>query len=71
MTGRKETTMTVNIKWRYPDEIKPEIHEHKFYDIDPSTISMTNGFMVFGTEGFADHWNFPVDHIVEMKVRNE
>ena len=61
--------MKLYIKWRYPEEA--ETHEHTFFDIDPSTISMSYGFLTFGTKDYEQHWNFPISHIIEMKVRND
>ncbi len=59
--------MKLEIKWRYPDET--EIHEHTFFDIDPSTISIAYGFLTFGTEGYQKHWNFPLNHVVDMRMK--
>ena len=61
--------MKLYIEWRYPDET--ERHNHTFYDIDPVTISMAFGFLTFGTKNYEKHWNFPVSHILEMKVSDE
>ena len=61
--------MELHIKWRYPNET--ETHEHVFYDIDPSTVSISFGFLTFGTEGYQKHWNFAISHVVEMKFMME
>lgn len=65
--------MKLNIEWKYPDEIEPKIHTHTFYDINPKSINISNGYLYFeGFENPADkHWLFPITHIVEMRMEEE
>lgn len=61
--------MKLEIKWRYPEET--EIHEHTFYDIDPSTISISYSILTFGTKGYEKHWIYQMSHVVEMHVKED
>ena len=65
--------MKLHIKWRYPNEVEPKIHEHTFYDINPKTVSIHYGFLGFcAYEDPANkHWTYAIDHIVEMEMEDE
>lgn len=66
--------MKLIIKWRYPDET--EIHEHTYYDINSKSLSIHHGFLTFcekitGETVIPKHWNWAVDHIVELEMEDE
>lgn len=58
--------MNLYIKWRYPDDTKE--YAHPYYDIDPASIRIANGFLYFARKGNPEnHWLYQLDHIVEME----
>ena len=63
--------MTLYIKWRYPNE--EEKHEARFTNINPKKTNISYGFLYF--ESYEDpndkHWNFPINHIIEMRMEEE
>lgn len=63
--------MKLTFIWRYPDETR--YHTAKYYDIDPNSIKINNGYFYFAKrEDIEDaHWQFPVDHIVSMETEEE
>ena len=65
--------MNLHIKWKYPDEIEPKIHEHTFYDINPKKINISYGSLYFeAMENPAEkHWQYPISHVIEMEMEEE
>ena len=63
--------MKLYIKWRYPDET--EEHEHMFHDINPKKVNISYGFLYFEGEENPEekHWQFALNHIVEMHMEEE
>ena len=66
--------MKLYIKWRYPDiGHDNETHEHTFYDVNPKKINISYGYLYFeGTENPEEkHWQFALNHIIEMHMEEE
>ena len=65
--------MKLKIKWRYPDEIEPKIHEHTFYDIDPLSIGIHYGILGFAEKDNARdrHWTYQLSHVVEVEMEED
>ena len=61
--------MKLRIKWKYPDE--NAIHERTYFDIDPQSITITNGFLLFAKENHGAELKFQIDHVVRMTLEEE
>lgn len=63
--------MKLTLNWKYPNEER--VYTAKYFNINPNKINISYGYLYF--ECFEDkenaHWQFPLDHIVEMNMEEE
>ena len=61
--------MKLHIKWKFPDEEK--VHDRTFYDIDPKSICISNGFLFFNMKDHGTDLRYKIDYIIRMEMEEE